>query len=830
MKTIFRFIVVSMLAGLMAAPPAFAQLEEIIVTATRRAESLQDVPISVTAVTGETILEGGFSDMEDLSAFVPNLYMRDSFTGQRLAIRGIGTDTSNEAFEQAVAQFHDGVYYGRDNLGQNAFFDLERVEVVRGPQPTFAGQSATAGALNYVSRRPGDQLEGRISAEYGSDEETSIEFAVGGPISDTFGIRVAGRSYELNDAGYTDVTTGNPLGIKDNSGFRVTGVWEPSDRVEVTFKYERSEVWQIGTPREHTRCEIRPEYSLAHGGLTTGFPAVCAMEALHNGATLDVIDGLTGTGGSQDVWDVSEALDAQFGYTPGDKTRGGVSFTPVACMEQYVRGCAKIARGLNNVVEYGYDEEREHQSDVFLLDVNWDVGDYTLVATASSVTYDKHDWLDPDGGTMAIFTDERIETFDQSALEFRVQSPVDQRFNWMLGGYWQTSDLYTVIDVFLPQYLGPFRPVPEIAVSYGSELDEKATWRSLFFAGSLNVTDQFRFNFGGRMQDIQKDGVIIPTTAFLYPGQNSFYPNGRMRNHGPSVPGNADADDILPEVGIEWDVGPNSMFYAKYSEALKAGGFVMVPAIGGMIPNPFTYRPEYAQGIEIGLKSLLANDTLEVNLALYDVDYTDLQVSIFQQAQSVFITENAAAAHTTGIEIDGRWAPSDRFTMSFSAASNEAQYDDYDGADCNSLDDKLFAQRTGRPRSQCFNDLQGVTLPFSPEWVVNVSPEILFSAGELQGRLGANVLFSDGYTTNNDFDPLSVMGSYHRVDVRLAFAPASNAWELALYGRNITDERVRVGGAGNFQSRSSDLTYDAGGATLLRGARWGVQGSYFFGN
>ena len=75
------------------------------------------------------------------------------------------------------------------------------------------------------------------------------------------------------------------------------------------------------------------------------------------------------------------------------------------------------------------------------------------------------------------------------------------------------------------------------------------------------------------------------------------------------------------------------------------------------------------------------------------------------------------------------------------------------------------------------------------------------------------------------FDPLSVMGSYHRVDIRLAFAPASNAWELALYGRNITDERVRVGGAGNFQSRSSDLVYDAGGATLLRGARWGVQGS-----
>ena len=158
MNVLARTTLAGALASMLAVPVAAQQLEEIVVTATRRAESLQDIPISVATITGEAILEGGFSDMEDLSAFVPNLYMRDGFTGQRIQIRGIGTSTGNEAFEQAVAQFHDGVYYARDNLGQNSFFDLERVEVVRGPQPTFAGQSATAGALNYISRRPGDTL------------------------------------------------------------------------------------------------------------------------------------------------------------------------------------------------------------------------------------------------------------------------------------------------------------------------------------------------------------------------------------------------------------------------------------------------------------------------------------------------------------------------------------------------------------------------------------------------------------------------------------------------------------------------------------------------
>src|SRR5688572_29888732 len=192
--------------ALLPSTRVFAQqstgLEEILVTAQRREQSLQDVPISVTAVTGEQIAEGGFSDVEDMSIFVPNLFMRDAFTGQSIIVRGIGTSTGNEAFEQAVASFSDGVYYGRDNLGQGAVFDLERVEVVRGPQPTFAGQSATAGAINVITRKPGETWEGGVNMAYGSDEEGTFDFAAGGPLSESFGVRVAGRVYQLDDAGY----------------------------------------------------------------------------------------------------------------------------------------------------------------------------------------------------------------------------------------------------------------------------------------------------------------------------------------------------------------------------------------------------------------------------------------------------------------------------------------------------------------------------------------------------------------------------------------------------------------------------------------------------
>ncbi len=134
MKKLIQPLVAIGLAGVVAAPTAFAQqLEEIVVTATKRERNLQDVPISVTVVTGEAILQGGFSDIEDLSKFIPNLRIQDGFTGQAMTIRGVGSPSGNEAFEQAVAQFHDGVYYGRDSLNQNLFFDMARVEVVRGP-------------------------------------------------------------------------------------------------------------------------------------------------------------------------------------------------------------------------------------------------------------------------------------------------------------------------------------------------------------------------------------------------------------------------------------------------------------------------------------------------------------------------------------------------------------------------------------------------------------------------------------------------------------------------------------------------------------------------
>ena len=373
-----RYIIPTLLSGSLI-PIAHAQIEEVVVTAQKREQSLQDVPISIVAISGKAIAEGGFSDMQELSEFIPNLSMLDNFTGQEIIVRGVGTSAANEAFEQAVAQFHDGVYYGRGNLGQNAVFDLERVEVIRGPAPIFAGQSATAGAVSYYSKRPGDEADGFISASYGDDEELRFEGGWGGPVTDTLGVRLSGTYYELGDAGYEDVL-GNESGTKENWALRGITVWNPTDNLEATFKYEHQDVSQIGSPGEYTRCETRPEFSDGNPGLGSGIPAACALDALVNGIDITKLDGVYGAGGFQDAGVATDMLNASI--PAGMPLFGGDGGTVNnhALGEGAARGFQK---GLTGSREMNEEQERQYQADVAMLQLNYQWGDYLLTSQTS---------------------------------------------------------------------------------------------------------------------------------------------------------------------------------------------------------------------------------------------------------------------------------------------------------------------------------------------------------------------------------------------------------------------------------------------------------------
>jgi len=817
------------------------------------------VPISVTAVTGDHLLRGGFSDMEDFSVFVPNLHMRDTFTGQVLAIRGIGTTAGNEAFESAVAIFHDDIYYGRDNLGQNAFFDLERVEVLRGPQPLFFGQSATAGALNVVSRTPGDSLESNLQVAYGDDEELNMEFGIGGPVTDNFGLRFSTRYYELGTNHYFNPITGRDQATKENTSARLLGIWEPAATVRVRLKYEFQDVWQEGVGGEFVRCDLDPQSSTSNAAITSGFNALCTLDHLAGVININELDGAKGNQGPVDIYDRAAALNAASGAVFGDPNyvadgsyrlvpylRDGelvpFGFLPNPGSGPGAPGCCDsgyLRANLNEVDEMTRPEERFFDSNVYTARVDWDISDnITLTSTTGYLDYDKQDWLDPDASSLAVFTDLRLETFEQTSQEIRLQSNTDSAFSWMAGAYWQESDLDSTLNVYLGSLLGAMptlrgNPDPNVAaVSYGVQLLQTSEWQSIFFAGSFDVSDTFRINAGGRYQDTTKTGTQLGTDAYLTLTGTSY----GARSLFQSIDQRIEFDDFLPEVGVQWDATDDVMLYAKYSEAFKMGGFVVAPPIGGSVDQSI-YQPEEAEGVELGFKSTLANGRLELNVAYYDSDYTNLQVSVFivdaNNPQGFFNTTNAAAAESKGFEFDGRWAITDNFLLGFNGSIADGQFTDYNGAECSSLDDKLW-NLNPNTSGECRQDLSGVNLGNFPEWTLGLQPQLSFElGGNYQATLTGNLFFSDGYemSATPQFDPISIIDSFHRVDLNFVVGPVDGNWEVGLYARDLTDERnVLGGGQNNFQSRTLNVDYDAGSRTIERGRRVGVQFNYYFGS
>jgi outer membrane receptor protein involved in Fe transport len=810
-STVVRFGFGVACASIIAPLLAQGALEEIVVTATRREENLQDVPIAVTVVTGAAIQEGGFADIEDLAAFLPNVTIQDGFQGQALTVRGIGTDPRNEAFEQAVAQFNDGVYYGRDNLALSGLFDLERIEVVRGPQPVFAGQSATAGAINSLSRKPGDALDAGVLLAYGNDEEATLEAAVGGPVADTVGIRVAGRYYELPDAGYTQLVTGVKIGATENESLRVTTTWAPTDRFDLTFKYEYQNSFQNGTPAEYGRCDLDLATSSA-GPLAPGVPSLCALESMYGIADLSVYNREAHSGGTIDLYTAIDYVNA---------TRG-TSITPLA----------PIPRGLNSVDEYNHPESRETDADVYVTTLNWQIGRSTLSSITGYVTFDKEDWLDPDESAFAVFTDQRSEDFTQTSQEIRLSSPQDQTLAWMVGAYWQTHEAILQINVHYPFLLGP--PVPAmVASSDGGRLTENSDWASVFFTGTWNVTEAFRLNAGARYQETRKNGVYEISRALLPAGATAF--GARVFSSAPPLQADVDSDDVLPEVGVQWDLADGVMLYAKYAEAFKAGGFVMNPPLGGVPPEPFTYLPEEASGYEIGLKSMFLDNRLQLNVAWFDTDFENLQVNSFNGTTARFEVRNAASANTKGIEIDGRWAPTDRWMLGFSGGYNDAVYTSFPNGQCGAIQARDWAA-AGNPGT-CRVDISGRRPAFAPEWQASLFPQVEFPLGRFSGNAALYMTWIAGSVpAANPGDELNTIADRHRIDLRFAVAAPSGNWELALYGRDVTDEEAHVGGlqSGFFnQTRgttNSDLhLYGVGGRRFERGERWGLQASYLFG-
>lgn len=738
------------LAVLMAATPAsFAQLEEVIVTAQGREQSLQEVPVAVSVVSNEQLVAQGLVDLQAVSTRLGNVKITQGTLINSMNIRGVGSG-ENPGFEQAVATFSDGVYRSRSRTTFASLFDIDRVEVLKGPQTTFFGANAVAGALNITTRKPGRETEGNLSALYGFDDgEYSIEGGYSTPLTDTLSARIALRARGAD--GHIDQKLGGEGPEEESYQGRLSLHWTPNDvwTSDLRVDYAQSD-FNNYAPFQLLNCPA------------PGFPVspVCGMLLAGNPNIEDKLDDTSWAApGSYQDFDFFEVA-----FTNAFELGGGT---------------------LRSITAYS---DLSQESYISLVP-----GTYPMAVN---------------GGIP--FPTWAAEDYEFMSQEIRFESATGGKFEYMVGAYFSTAELeYETIVAF--NFL-PFGAIiedvfqvdfpdfgPATSVSGWPQMKQKEYMRSVFASGTFYPTDDLRINLGARYTEVEKNAhrtqlwgqnvsakpkyfEQFPDTPELVtlPGTSIQVPMTRGQAAGAVI--GSTSDDFaqtsrtdrkfMPSAGIQYDLAADVMAYATYSKGFKAGGF-------SATSSPSVFGPEEVDAYEVGLKSTLLDRTLNLNLAFFYMEYEGLQETTFDANLASSIT-NVAGSTSKGAELSLNWSVSPNLSIYADVAWLDAKYDDYPVGECTKQ------QLSVDP--DCVQDLSGKDRAYAPEWSGSVSADVIMPLGSHELRITPVVSFSSSYFMTATADPLFSQGSYEKYDLRIGYGPADRRWEVAVLGRNLADK------------------------------------------
>ena len=779
------------LATAMTAPSTFAQdlvLEEVVVTARKKAESLIDVPMSISAVSGDDISKLNITDLENLQDSLPNLSIVSSaLSAQRTYVRGQGSDT-NQGFEQSVGWFVDGIYGGRGEQFKTPTFDVSSVELLRGPQGTVLGKNIIAGAINIRTARPTDEFDGHLSALY-TDEtgEQKYEAVVSGPLADGFRGRLALMSRSTD--GWIENTAsaapdfGEDLGQQDDDVFRVSLEWDITENLMAFFKAETAS------------AEIR---GISNQVFVAPFSEAAA-------AVIAAEDDLK-------ISDSSTVL-----APCGDEAlRTGI--LAAACER----------RGDNETFA-------DVDSDNYVLEFTYDFGDYELVALSGWSEFDSERLIDSDYSNLTTLDNWQVQSFEQFSQEFRINSPGGETLDWTAGLYYQDNDYVTQnANILL------LRPSIGLAVDSDRNFKQTSEALSAFGEVTFNATDELRFILGARWTEEEKEftkdyGLLSPTTGEQFDAADgglaalnvsviSGALGGAWATDAPNVinsriftEGDRKETETTLAGTVQYDLG-DSQLYFNIAEGFKAGGFDE----GGRKVETAQFEPEEALAFELGGKFTLAGGAANLNVAIFYVQYENLQVSVFDGTG--FAVANAAESTSQGVEVDGRWLLAEGLSLGGAFAFLDSSFDEYSGGACTVLQEQVVGDDDGCDEEGGeIQDLTGEDTNFAPrlsgnlhiEYETPLSDNLVLSAR-------ADVSYRDEMFTQGDNDPIDQLDSFTKWDARLAVGSADDVWEVALIGKNLTDEMYAL------FSGDTPLTAGshAGPAALPR--TFSLQGTYRF--
>ncbi len=724
-------------------------IQDIIVTAQKRSESLEKVPVSVQVLQGDALQATNRNSLEDLGTTLPAVHIVNTGSqANTLNIRGIGSGAGNPAFDQSVATFVDDIYIGRSRLIQSSFLDLDRIEVLRGPQSTFFGNNAIAGALNISTRKPDNHFDGYVRGLYGSFGQFAAEGAVNLPFSDTLALRVAATAYGQN-GWITNVSTGERQPHERSEAVRGTLRWNPVANFDATLKVEYSTSKITGgtgdIPGQFTDCPP---------------PAGFKVNAIKNFCSLAIAAG-----------------------------------APLGLDNDHNAGILGQFASLDTNQQ--------------VLTLNYRLGGATLTSVTGHIAYDYTAHQDNAGvGTLVSTISFAPERYHQFSQELRITSATDRRIEYLAGVYYQSDTLSEVINGNSP-YITPSLPTyaalglltrAQVAaigtpIGYNVSFDQKETIESAFGALTWNATSKLKLNLGLRGTRVHKDfdgqiqyGQEIATYAQLVPytpdlqSALSFF-LGAPGNY----PYTRTDKALLGSAGVQYQITPAAMAYFTYSRGFKAGGFNAVapsPILG--IAEP-TFGPEHVDSYEAGVKSKLFGNRILLNLDVFREDYSDLQVNALVQlvANATIAVANAASSRSQGVEMEAQFAPSRNFNLSANVTYLDARYQSYPNAA------PTAPQKAAGAKTQNLTDRP---LDFAPRWSGSVNAEFRHDIG-IGYRLTADLgpfFQSSYYNSAGTDDPTFLIGSNVRLDGKLTFESLGRRWAIDLIGKNLTNEVIPV--------------------------------------
>jgi iron complex outermembrane receptor protein len=759
-------------------------LEEITVTARRREENLQDTPVAVTAFTGEALEMRAASSVDAVSQFVPNVQFDGAAAlsggayNATVFIRGIGQNDFAIFSDPGAAMYLDGVYLGRSIGGIMDAIDLQRLEILRGPQGTLFGRNTIGGAVNIVSKQPTQDFEGEISLTGGRFDRFDAKGVVNIPLSDSFAMRITAAS--INRDGYQRrLTDGKDPGDRDASIGRVQALWDASEAVAVTISLDATRVRQNSAAL--TLVDVTP-VGVPFLNLYNSLVAPTLGIAAPNGVS--TVNASWITGDIDTTW--------AGGPSVNDLDTRGASVT-----------------------------------------IDWDLGPVSLKSISA---YRELEALFARDGDNTPFTfRETINDDDQDQLsqEFQLSGvSFNDRLTWLIGAYYFEEDAeengkanlalgtYSALEALMlpvgttwcglpgpnPRPIAACPPPPlrfggagnpnNVGVDVGVDLYTKVANESVAFfgQGTLDITNALSLTAGVRWTQDEKEVVLVHLRE-------------ASGNYVVGAPGTQDTfteswSEVTPKLGLELQVTDDALLYVSYAKGYKSGGFNARPLTGiAEVQTP--YDPEIVDSYELGAKTSWFDRRVTANLAAFYNEYTDMQLTVNATPQN--FVRNAGEAEIKGAELELVARIARGFDINFAAGYLDAKYTELD---------PQFA--TLNPPLTIDKELVK-----APEWTLSSGLQYSFLVGLGEITLRGDWAYKSKVYHDVFNDPRLAQDAFDLFNAYVSLVSDERRWELAVFGTNLSDERYRISG-------NSSAGFGLAESTFSPPREWGATVRYRF--